>query len=390
MPMVILVGAMTLGLLAVATIVVLWLVPPLLEKSNNRVENPPPYEIQEATANRHARLLVADLHADSLLWKRDLLKRADYGHVDAPRLVKGNVALQVFAAATQIPRKASFERNDASSDLLTLLVILQGWPPRTWGSWLQRALYQASKLQELVARSQGQMVLISGVQDLDQFLVLRETQHELVAAVLALEGVHALERELSNLDTLHDAGFRLLGLAHFMDNEAGGSAHGLEKGGLTDFGRELVQHAQQKQMVIDLAHASQRVIDDVLELTTGPVVVSHTGLQGTCPGPRNLSDDQIRRIADVGGVMGIAMFPVTVCGNSLDDAARAFRYGIDLVGADHFAVGSDFDGGITAPVDTSGLPLLTEALDRQGLTETEIAKVMGENVFRLLRQTLPN
>jgi microsomal dipeptidase-like Zn-dependent dipeptidase len=83
------------------------------------------------------------------------------------------------------------------------------------------------------------------------------------------------------------------------------------------------------------------------------------------------------------------MFPTTVCGNSVDDTARAIRYGVDLVGADHFALGSDFDGGITAPVDASGLPLLTEALDRQGLSETAIANVMGQNVFRLLRETLP-
>jgi microsomal dipeptidase-like Zn-dependent dipeptidase len=182
----------------------------------------------------------------------------------------------------------------------------------------------------------------------------------------------------------------MLGLAHFVDNEAGGSAHGLEKGGLTDFGRELVQGAQQKRMLIDLAHAAPPVIDDVLEMTTAPVVVSHTGLQGTCPGPRNLSDDQIRRIADVGGVMGIAMFPITVGGSSVDDTARAIRYGVDLVGADHLALGSDFDGGITAPTDASGLPLLTQALGNQDLSETEIAKVMGENVFRLLREGLPD
>lgn len=390
MPMFIVGGTVVLGLLAVAIAFVLWLAPSVVEKSNNRVVNPPPYEIQQATADQHERLLVADLHADSLLWKRDLLQRASYGHLDVPRLVEGNVALQVLAAATQIPRKASFERNDADSDLLTLLAILQAWPPRTWGSWLQRALYQANKLHKFAARSPDQVVLVKSVRDLDKLLVLRETRHELVAALLALEGAHALEGDLSNLDTLYDAGFRMLGLAHFMDNEAGSSAHGLEKGGLTDFGRELVQHAQQKQMVIDLAHAAPRLIDDVLALTAAPVVVSHTGLQGTCAGPRNLSDDHIRGIADVGGVMGIAMFPVTVGGNSLDDTARAIRYGVDLVGADHFALGSDFDGGITAPVDASGLPLLTEALDQRGLSEIEIAKVMGENVFRLLRETLPN
>jgi membrane dipeptidase len=390
MPIFVLVGAVLLGLLAVAIIVVLWLAPSVLEKSNNRVVEPPPYAIPEAAGDRHERLLVADLHADSLLWKRDLLKRHSYGHVDVPRVVEGNVALQVFAAATQIPHKVSFERNDAGRDLLTVLAILQAWPPRTWGSWLQRALYQADKLHELVARSQGQLILVKSVQDLDQLLAVRKTRRKLVGALLSLEGAHALEGNLANLDVLYDAGFRMLGLAHFMDNQAGGSAHGLEKGGLTPFGRELVQRAQQKGMVIDLAHASPRVVDDVLDMTAAPVVVSHTGLQGTCEGPRNLSDDQIRGVAQVGGIMGIAMFPVTVGGNTLDDTARAIRYGTDLVGAQHLALGSDFDGGTTAPVDASGLPLLTEALDSRGLSETQIAQVMGHNVLRLLRETLPD
>lgn len=142
-------------------------------------------------------------------------------------------------------------------------------------------------------------------------------------------------------------------------------------------------------MVLDLAHASPRVIDDVWEMTTAPVVASHTGVRGTCDNQRNLSDDHVRRIAATGGLIGIAMFETAVCGNTLDDTACAMRYSADLVGVDHVAVGSDFDGAITAPIDASGMALLTEALVGQGFTEEEIAKIMGGNVLRVLREVLP-
>ena len=221
------------------------------------------------------------------------------------------------------------------------------------------------------------MVLVKSVRGLDELLVRRRTEPELIGAFLALEGAYALEGDLANLDVLYDAGFRLIGLAHFFDNEAGGSAHGVEKGGLTPFGRELVRHVQEKNMVLDLAHASPQVIDDVWEMTTAPVVASHTGVRGTCDNQRNLSYDHVRRIAATGGLIGIAMFETAVCGNTLDDTARAMCYVADLVGVDYVAVGSDFDGAITAPIDASGMALLTEALIGQGFIGEEIARIMG-------------
>jgi microsomal dipeptidase-like Zn-dependent dipeptidase len=142
-------------------------------------------------------------------------------------------------------------------------------------------------------------------------------------------------------------------------------------------------------MALDLAHASPRVIDDVLTMTTAPVLVSHTGVQGTCEGPRNLSDDHVRRIAATGGLLGLAMFEGAVGGTSVEDTARAMRYTADLVGVEHLALGTDFDGSITAPVDASGLALLTEALMGQGFTDDEIARIMAGNALRVLCQVLP-
>jgi microsomal dipeptidase-like Zn-dependent dipeptidase len=105
--------------------------------------------------------------------------------------------------------------------------------------------------------------------------------------------------------------------------------------------------------------------------------------------PAQSSDEHVRGVAATGGVIGVAMFKQAVCGTTMDDTARAIRYGADLVGADYFAVGSDFDGAIKAPVDASGLARLTETLMAQGCTGEEIAGIMGGNALRVLREILP-
>jgi microsomal dipeptidase-like Zn-dependent dipeptidase len=233
------------------------------------------------------------------------------------------------------------------------------------------------------------MMLIRSVNDLTHFLALRSTQQRSIGCLLALEGVHALHGELSNLKKLYEASFRILGISHFFDNEAGGSMHSRSNKGLTAFGRELVQKAQELHMIIDLAHASRRVLDEVIDRTSDPVIVSHTGVRGTCDNPRNLSDEQIMKIAKTGGIIGIAVFRRVVCGDHLKDVALAMRYVAELAGVDHVGLGSDFDGAIPAFVDARGLPLLTEELLAQGFDEGQIAKIMGGNALRVLQTVLP-
>jgi len=388
MPNLVWVGVILILVLAGAVAGVLWILSPRLEQRFNKVAVPPPYRASAEAQELHQQLQIVDLHADPLLWKRDLLQRSDYGHVDLPRLADGNVTLQVFAAVTKTPRGLNFDNNPSDSDMITALAVAQAWPPRTWGSLLQRALYQAQKLQRFASRSNGRLSLVKSAREIEQLLARRETEPELVGGLLALEGVHALEGNLDHLDVLYEAGYRMIGLTHFFDNEAGGSAHGSDKGGLSPFGRELVQRVQEKHLALDLAHASPRVIDDVLTLATAPLIVSHTGVQGTCAGPRNLSDDHVRRIAATGGVLGLAMFEGAVGGDTVGDTARAMRYTADMVGVDHVALGTDFDGAVTAPVDASGLALLTQALMGQGFTDDEIARIMGGNALRVLCEVL--
>jgi membrane dipeptidase len=112
-------------------------------------------------------------------------------------------------------------------------------------------------------------------------------------------------------------------------------------------------------------------------------------VQGTCDNERNLSDRHIRGIADTGGVIGIGLFRWATCGKKLTDTVRAMRYVADLVGVEHVALGSDFDGAVTTVVDSSGLVMLTDALLKEGFSEAEIAAIMGGNALRVFRQTLP-
>lgn len=359
------------------------------ERAINKVVIKPPYAVPLEAFILHQSLFVVDLHADSLLWSRNLLTRSRTGHVDLPRLLSGNVGLQVFGVVTSSPLRENFYRNSTRGDRITALSIAGGWPLRTWGNLLQRALFQARKLERLSAQSGGKLILVRTTADLDELQARRARNEAVVGGFPALEGAHALLKRVENVDRLYQAGFRMIGLTHFTDNRAAGSAHGRAKGGLTDFGRDLVRRVQAGHMLLDLAHASPRAIDDVLEIATRPVVVSHTGVCGVHDHPRNLSDEHIRRIAAAGGVIGIGLFEGALPAPSLALAVRSMRHIAALVGVDAVALGSDFDGGVTAPVDASGLALLTEALLAEGFDPDEIARIMGGNAVRVIRAALP-
>ena len=337
-----------------------------------------------------ASLAGADLHADALLWDRDLLVRGSWGHVDVPRLVQGHMAVQMFTVVTKTPRGMNIESNEGDSDIITLLSVLDRWPPRTWGSLAERALLQADKLQRFAMDGDGRLAFIRSREDLDGFLARRDADEETVAGVLGLEGTHALEGDLANVGRLYQAGFRMFGLAHFFDNEVGGSAHGVAKGGLTDFGAQVLKRMEELGILVDLAHASPALIDDVLARTTRPVVVSHTGVKATCDNQRNLDDGRLAAVAATGGVVGIGLWDTAVCGTAPADWARAVRHAVDVAGVDHVGLGSDWDGAVATMVDASQTVHLTQALLDADFSEAEVRKIMGGNVIRVLLRTLPS
>ncbi|MBZ5527854.1 MAG: dipeptidase [Acidobacteriia bacterium] len=366
-------------------------VPPLVDRGMNKLTaaGGQPGVLRKDAAALHATLRVADLHADSLLWGRDLTVHGSRGHVDVPRMIEGGVTVQIFTAVTKTPRGLNYERNSADSDTIIWLALAQRWPPRTWNDLTERALFLAGRFDRTVATSGGRLAPIRTARDLQAYLADRKTGAMKTAGILGIEGAHALNGKLENLDRLYDASYRIISLTHFFDDEFAGSSAGVEKGGLTPLGRELVRRMNEKRVIIDLAHASPQTIADVLALAKRPVIYSHGGLKGTCNNRRNLSDDEARGIARSGGLIGIGFWETAVCGKDAHAVARALRYAVNLVGAEHVALGSDFDGATTVPFDSAHLVELTNALLDAGFREDEIRAVMGENALRFLAENLP-
>ena len=360
-----------------------------LERFVNRVDSVVLPGVTDEALRIHDDSLVVDLHADSLLFDRDLSVRSNVGHVDIPRLREGGVALQMFTAATRMPFTFDLHEVDAdSSDILTAGFIAQRAPMARLGP-RDRALHQAGRLSELIENSEGGLVPVRTRAELDAAIAAHRENADVVGAIFGVEGAHALEGDLDNLQLLFDAGVRMIGLTHFFDNEFAGSAHGIEKGGLSELGRELVTRMQAMGIAIDLAHLSPAAIDDVLAIANKPPLVSHTGVRATCDSPRNLSDEHIRAIADAGGVIGIGYFELAICGTDPTEIVAAMKHVIELVGDEYAALGSDYDGGTEVAFDTSQLRALTQQMLDDGLSEESIRKIVGENAIRVLRRTLP-
>jgi len=338
---------------------------------------------------RHDALFVADLHADPLLWSRNLLKRSTRGHLDIPRMIDGGLDLQLFMAVTDAPFDSSGEAIPRGFDQTGLLAALDHWPFRTWASPRERALYMAARLQGFAAGSKHRFQVITTRDQLAAYRQKRESGERSAAGVLGIEGAEPLEGSVGNLDSLFAAGYRVMGLAHYWDSAMSGSSSGVQKPGLTAEGRRAVGRMEQLGMTVDVAHASERATLDVLDMARRPILASHVGVRSICAHSRNLSDAVIDRIAANGGVIGIGFFPEVTCGRGLDAVVRSILYVRNRVGAEHVALGSGFDAPVDVPIDALGLAELTAALEGASIPSSEIRLIMGENVYRILMQNLP-
>jgi membrane dipeptidase len=382
-------GAWVSLVLGIASLVFFGFLPPYFESITNVVTGPRPPAASARAAALHKTLQIADMHADTLLWKRDFLTRGSRGQVDLPRLSEGNVALQILSSVTKTPKGQNYDANSDATDNITLLAVAQGQPVRTWGSLIERSLWHAEKLRRDEAASKGALWIIRSQTNLVQLQGERFVGKQVTGVLLSVEGLHNLEGKRANLDRLYDAGFRMAGLVHFFDNELAGSMHGLKKGGLTPFGIQIIRAMEAKGMVVDIAHCSHQCVAEVLKMAKRPVVSSHGGVQATCKVNRNLTDDEVRGVARTGGVIGIGYWDAAVCDTSPAGIVRAIAHVRDLVGIDHVGLGSDYDGAVSTQFDTTRLDAITQALINAGFSDADIAKVMGDNVLRLLASTLP-
>lgn len=404
------------------------------EQKGNVPKSEPPYSYKGRAARADLLdgrpLFAIDWHADSLLSYRDLTRVGRYGYVDLPRQRRGNIAIQIYTTVTHQP--ACFSQGCKPFPNLVGVKHVYGFSPfSTWFSLSERALWQAEKLRRFEARD-GNFRILRSKADLEAFLRDRAQNPRLIAGILGVEGIHALEGDFANVDLFYKAGFRLFGITHWIDNAFGGSRHGAEAGGLTALGRRLIPEMVRRGMIIDLAHGSTPLFKDVVaELKrigggtpAKPVVVSHTGVQGTCPSGRNLSDAEIRLVIETDGVIGVgfwtfAVGPSPQCQPDLLEepnpavrsakaTARAMMYVAGLTCGlgrairqqeaaimaarcfRHVSLGSDFDGYAPIGFDARGVGLVARVLEADYKLSPEVVHmIMGGNALRVLRATLP-
>lgn len=361
--------------------------PSIIDKSKNKISgnavNPPRVSWYDSIP------FIADLHCDALLWDRNLLKRHRYGHVDIPRMQSANMAFEVFTIVSKTPKGINIEKNDDKTDQVALLSFVQLRNPKDWFSIKSRALHQCEALFKTAGKSKGKFRVISSQAELQQFIMERNTNKNVTAGMLGIEGAQCLDDNMDNLQVFYNAGVRYIGLTHFFDNAWAGSAHGVNKGGLTEKGKQLIKRMDSLHMIIDLAHVSPKTMDDIFSLTQVPLLISHTGVKGVCDNTRNLSDTHLLEIGRRNGLVGIGLWETAVCGTDAAATAKSIRYVAGKIGVDKVALGSDFDGAITAPFDVTGFPLIVNALLKEGFSKEDIYKIMGGNIRDFLLRNLP-
>ncbi len=210
-----------------------------------------------------------------------------------------------------------------------------------------------------------------------------------LAAILAIENSDGLERSLNVLRMLFRLGVRSIGLTHNPSSwAAAGNAEERSGGGLTSFGVQLVKEMNALGMLVDVSHIAERGFWDVLEVSTSPVLASHSNCKRLCDHPRNLSDEQIKGVANNNGVMAITFVPDFVDAHdaSLPRLLEHIDHAVNVAGIDHVGLGSDFDGGGLLIEDATKYPQITQGLVARGYGEDAVRKILGDNVLRVLEQ----
>jgi membrane dipeptidase len=331
-----------------------------------------------------------DLHADTLLWEREFLSDSPNGHVTLAGLQQSNVGLQVFSTVSSLPLNSVDKVIAPWIDIFTAHCALNCWRTRTWFSPFERTMYQFEHFRTWADKSNNRLRLIRSQKDFAELNATRASGGT-VGAILSVEGAQALEDKLENVEIFFDEGLRMMGLVHLGNNSfAGSRSLGNDDIGLTPMGEKLVQELERKNIIIDLAHASTKTIEQTLAVAKRPPIVSHTGVRGTCDNARNLSDKELKDIAAKGGIVGIAFFEKAVCGKRLEDIANAILYTVQVIGPSKVALGSDFDGGVPIPLRAHNLGALADALLDKGLTPTDVTAIFGGNARRFLESQLPS
>jgi membrane dipeptidase len=326
----------------------------------------------------HRRVAVADGHADSLMWNRDLNCASPRGHVDFPRLKEAGVKIQCFTVVT---------RGLPVIDGFSLFAWKNGWPRQARADEWSRCVFQLERLAHFCRESKGSASIAATSGQLEANLGAGK-----LSAVIGIEGGHALGGKVERVKELYERGVRFMGLSHLSNNELGGTSTPLfGNKPLTQLGRDVLDAMGEVGMVLDVAHASPSMLTELLAHPKARPFCSHAGVQGATPHWRNLPDAVCKGIADKGGVVGIIFAPQFLGGRTLGHVVRHIQHALQVMGEDGVAFGSDYDGMIPLPKgmrDVRDLPKLTEALLDAGIPVRVVEKVLGENYRRFFGETL--
>jgi membrane dipeptidase len=311
-------------------------------------------------------------------------ERAVLANVHLPRYDKGGVNMAVMAVGGDQIRP--FCR-----------------PQCAFPTYLFGALHSIAQMYAEEREGQGRFFIIDSKSDLD-----RLKPNGPVGIMLHLEGAKPLAGQLSMLEIYYRLGIRSMHLAWYGRNEVADSTSDPNPGGLTKFGRDVIEAMNELGMLIDLSHVAEPSFYDAITVSKYPVVASHSNARTLANNPRNLRDDQIKAVASTGGLVGIVFYPSFVRKESptIEDIINHIDYVKDIVGVDHVGIGPDFVDYapelILGDVVTKGLTVntrfprdaedvtkmtnLTNGLLKRGYTEGEIKKIYGSNFLRVLRQ----
>jgi membrane dipeptidase len=325
----------------------------------------------------HKAMTVCDTHCDTagriLSEGFDLGIRSDQGHVDIPRLIEGGVDVQVFACWV-------------------------GKPGEPVGHYAEVANKMIDALHSQFSKHSDKIELALTLSD-----VHKANENGKIAAIIGIEGGQAIEDDLKLIEKYYSLGVRLMTIVWGSTNWADAAWDPVQHNGLTDFGRDVIKEMNRLGMMVDVSHSADKTVWDVLEISSDPIIASHSCAKAICNHSRNLNDDLIRAISKSDGVICVNFYSAFLDENfriqsqkgmnpeppDISKVIEHIEYVIKVGGIDSVGLGSDFDGIGSAPrglEDVSKIPFITKLLIEKGYKKEEISKIMGDNFLRVFAQ----
>ena len=255
----------------------------------------------------------------------------------------------------------------------------------------QRACDNIEHFERQIKKYPNELIQVKTKEDIET--VKREKK---LGCLLTIENGRAIENKLENVEYFYQKGARVMSITWNEDNLLGCGANTKQDYGLTEFGKQYIEKLNEKKIIVDVSHSSEKTFWDAIKTSERPIVATHSCCYSLCPHPRNLKDEQIKAIAAKQGIIGICYCTSFLSETGIAETkkiAEHIAYISNLVGVDYVGLGSDFDGLEKENVPTDlkcigQIDNLIQSLSNMGLHKNEIEKIMGENWLRILKKEL--